>query len=252
MKPVKCPTCDLVWNIMDNAPAQFTCPRCLSLLNNPYTAQSAATSTPQGTTRPPPLPVMPLERQVTRDTHASKVGMWVVLAIALVGLGILFSAGMTGANWLAILFIGFLVIMVAAIVAVFVGYKYNASLPKPVQPVPAIDLRSGAYSGTSSVLDYQRPLQSPRKLSPSAFLGQTVGGIILGILGSVAFAFIFGNIGNGEAAGFAIFLAPALGIALLFLPRVRGLGLGLILALPAAFLLLLGFCAILMTGSRFH
>ena len=191
---------------------------------------------------------MPLERQVARDTQASKIGMWVVLGIALVGLGILFSAGMSGANWIAILFIGFIVIMVAAIIAIFVGYKYNASLPKPVQPVPAISLGAGNYSAPSSVLDYQRPMADPRKLSPQRFLGQTIGGIILGILGTIGFVFIVGNIGNGNAIGFAIFLAPGLGIALLFLPRVRGFGLGLLLALPAAFLLLLGFCAILMTN----
>src|SRR5690349_18929372 len=100
MKPVQCPTCDLQWNIPDDAPRIITCPRCLAALNNPYLAAEApsttqvpapsAVSTPS---RPPPLRVLPIETQVQRDSRVSAIGTIVIAVIILFGLLCMFAAG---------------------------------------------------------------------------------------------------------------------------------------------------------------
>ena len=58
---------------------------------------------------------------------------------------------------------------------------------------------------------------------------------------------------NGlSLAVLGILLPPAGGIALCFVPKARGLGVGLIIAIPVALLLLLGFCAVMMGSGSFH
>src|SRR5438094_5540182 len=88
MKPVRCPTCDLVWNIRDDAPRGITCPRCLAALNNPYASAESAPSVesaPSIGVKPPPMPVLPLEHQVKRDARVGAVGIVVVLLIVVFG-----------------------------------------------------------------------------------------------------------------------------------------------------------------------
>src|SRR5436190_21100158 len=97
MKPVRCPTCDLVWNVRDDAPRVITCPRCLAALNNPY-AIVASDASPRTGAKPPPVPVVPLEHQVRRDTRVGAVGIVVVLLIVVLGVLRLLAAGVNGAK----------------------------------------------------------------------------------------------------------------------------------------------------------
>src|SRR5207247_1323097 len=102
------------------------------------------------------------------------------------------------------------------------------------------------------VLNYRTPARDPRKLSPGAFFGQAIGGIILGIVGCGLLMGAFASIAHGALSMIGLVAPVAIGAVLCTKPGVRGLGVGLILALPVAFLLLLGFCAILIGGHGFH
>lgn len=83
----------------------------------------------------------------------------------------------------------------------------------------------------------------PKRLSGARFFSQAIGGIILGIL---IFAMLIGATRSGWAA---VSIPVGLGMGLCFIPRVRGLGLGLIIALPVGALIGFGICYITMSGK---
>jgi hypothetical protein len=244
MKPVQCPRCDLRWNIPDEAPRTITCPRCLAALNNPYIASAAPPAAATSGDKPPPLPirrVIPIDQQVHRDTKGSNAGLVVLVIIVAVGiLGLFISIGQ-GASVSVEGIIGLVAIAAAALIPLFVVAKKKAT---PVSALPAQDFRAPRQAG--GTLDYQRPLPDPRKLSPGAFFAQTIGGIIVGIVGGAVVAGLLSNIANGELMLLGVAAPIVVGAILCTRPRVRGLGIGMVLALPAAFLLLLGFCAIII------
>ena len=247
MKPGRCPTCDLVWNVRDDAPRVITCPRCLAALNNPYASTQPAPAPSTGA-KPPPLRVMPLEHQVKRDTRVGAVGIVVVLLIVVFGVLSLLAAGVSGAKEGTFLLIGVGITVAASVAGIIFALK-----SKRAPTVSAVGI-SGNVSSTSTgaVLDYSRPMRDPRSLSPGAFFGQTIGGIIVGVIVTVLLTIAFAQVGNGEPAILGLLIGPAIGIALCFVPRLRGFGVGLIVAIPAGFLLLLGFCAVLMGSGGFR
>jgi hypothetical protein len=241
MKPVKCPRCELRWNIDDYAPPVITCPRCLAALSNPFTE----TQFPGA--RPPPLPVLPIEHQIARDSRTNSVGLIVLSLIVALGIVVFFISLANGADvsWQGV--VGLIVLVAAALIPIVVIVRKKQTV---AAAVPTGDFPSQSQPG--GMLEYQRPLPDPRKLSPGAFFGQAIGGIILGILGAFFLTALFAQIANGQLSIIGIGSPIVVGAILCTRPRVRGLGVGLILALPAAFLLLLGFCAILIGSSGFH
>jgi len=252
MKPVRCPKCELAWNIPDDAPPVITCPRCLAALTNPYPSTDPRFATGS---KPPPMPgtgpmrVIPVESQAQTDYRVSNVGLFVVIAVILVGIVAFFAAvGMrAGVSVQAI--VGLVVIAAAALVPILlIARKKHATVPA----LSSQSFESNVQPG--GVLNYSAPMRDPRKLSGGAFFAQCIGGIILGIVGGAFLTGALASIADGSFAIFALGAPVVAGAVLCTRPRVRGLGVGLILALPAAFLLLLGFCAILIGGSgmNFH
>jgi hypothetical protein len=81
---VLCPACgDLVLHAAGR-PAVFTCPRCLSPLENPFSAASAVRR---------PLLVIPLEREVQRDQYASNGTIVATVVLLAVGIFAVLVAG---------------------------------------------------------------------------------------------------------------------------------------------------------------
>lgn len=256
MKPVRCPTCDLTWNIADDAPAIITCPRCLAALNNPYSTAPTSGPTlsvsPQPSpSRPPPLPVRELEHQVRRDVRASQGGLILIVVVVIGGMFTFFIAVAQGLGPGAWDVLALVVIAACAITPLWVASRNK---PATVQAIAMAGTapRSAPIVAPGDVVEYGRPARDPRKLSPGAFFAQVIGGIILGIVGGFLLAGLGSGLGLGQNTGLLIFAPAALGAFLCAKPRVRGLGVGLIVALPVAFLLFLGFCAILIGKGSFH
>src|SRR5438874_6296147 len=147
MKPIRCPTCDLVWNIRDDAPRVITCPRCLAALNNPYASSAPA---PLVGNRPPPLPVLPVEHQVKRDARVGAVGIVVVLLIVVFGVLSLLAAGVRGAKEGTFLLIGVLITVAASVAGIIFALK-----SKRAPTVAAVGVSANVSpSSKSGVLDY--------------------------------------------------------------------------------------------------
>ncbi|HEX3357837.1 MAG TPA: hypothetical protein VHS31_12775 [Tepidisphaeraceae bacterium] len=244
MKPVRCPNCQLRWNIRDDMPPFFTCPRCLTALRNPYPSAAFPNAAP------PPLPkrVIPVERQTHGDMRIAMIGLVIVVAAVGAGLISLLAAGVNGAGFGIFVVIG---LLVSAAACVGVAMYVRKSRPS-IAPTPAVVPTRGPVHAGLTPLEYERPQRDETKLSGGAFFGQAIGGIIAGIVITPVLAGLFGAVSNYNAAIIGILIAPAAGIALCFVPRVRGFGVGLIIALPVAFLLLLGFCAIILSGANWH
>jgi len=79
-----------------------------------------------------------------------------------------------------------------------------------------------------------------------------LAGAIVGLIAAVIVGIAGANIANGDAAILALAVGPVLGIGLCFVPKLRGLGVGLILSIPAGLLLLLGFCAVMAGSGAFR
>ena len=65
---ITCPRCGESLTLSENAPPLVTCPRCLAALVNPASPLSGVR----------PVPVIPLDRQVERDT---RIGTWVLISL---------------------------------------------------------------------------------------------------------------------------------------------------------------------------
>ena len=188
MNPLQCPTCDLRWNIPDNAGRIITCPRCLAALNNPY-SPGPQESRPVGT-KPPPLPVIPLEHQVDRDQRSGQIGLIVIAIVIIVGVILFITAIASGANTGISGIIGLIVVTSVALIPVILIYRKKQT---PTSAIPMTQFPPPLLPG--GVLNYSAPMRDPRKLSPSAFFAQTIGGIILGIAGGAAlFAALMGMV----------------------------------------------------------
>src|SRR5262245_19477352 len=74
MQPIRCPSCNLRWNIRDDAPSVITCPRCLAGIAKPQ--QTGVVAPAELEARP--VRVLPLEHEVVRDQRGSTIGMWLV------------------------------------------------------------------------------------------------------------------------------------------------------------------------------
>src|SRR5437773_6085380 len=116
----------------------------------------------------PPLPVLPLEHEVRRDTRASAAGIVAVLLIAGFGVLSMLGAGVNGAGFVT--FIILAAIVAALVTAVLIGLKFR----RPAAVSSAEQDVAGTFHA-GGILDYQRPLRDPRKLSPRAFFGQAIG-----------------------------------------------------------------------------
>ena len=81
---VQCPRCGRGMVISDRAPAQITCPSCLTRIDVATAIQ------------PPPVPmrVIPLEYEVARDIRKSRAGMIALGVIVSVGFVLMWLPGM--------------------------------------------------------------------------------------------------------------------------------------------------------------
>jgi hypothetical protein len=93
-------------------------------------------------------------------------------------------------------------------------------------------------------LDYQSPPQFPSGERPGSW-----GGFMLGLFGGLAVSLVYylslgTNVAqHSPAAPFgAVLLKITVGIALLFSPQWKRVGLGLICSIPLAILIFLGLC----------
>jgi hypothetical protein len=247
MKPVQCPSCSLRWNIPEHAHPVITCPRCLAPLINPY-----ASDEPTGA-KPPALPVrpvLPLENQIARDKATSNIGLIIVLIVISLGIVLMFVSIGRGASISVEGIIGLFVIAAAAAIPLVVVARKKPAQVSGLAPAAAVRTHGAIEPG--GVLNYQAPTKDPRTPRPGAIFAQAIGGIILGIVGCLLVTGALAQVANGAFAMLGIGAPVIAGIFLCTMPRVRGLGIGLILALPVAFLLLLGFCAIIIGSGGFH
>jgi hypothetical protein len=230
MPILTCPSCGTRLTVSPSAPRRLTCPRCLAPVENPAAGQRA------------PLPVIPLDEQVQRDTRISDAGVVVICVLVLVGVLTLLSAAFVPAESRPALrvMIGFMV------AGTIVGAWLVLWKPKQTQSRTDDTSYPPDDASASPILHYRRGGYEQPKLHPMRYLGQAIGGIILGIVTAVGLTVLFQN--TPLVAG-AIFAPAAVGIGLMFVPRVRGLAMGLILAVPVAGLLLVGLCFAALSGA---
>jgi hypothetical protein len=247
MNYAKCLRCGLVWLPPVNGPGNLTCPDCLATVLNPKLASGM---------QPPPIPVLPLEHEVKRDQMVGKAGVIVVMGVMFLGLLTLIFAGSQGAGAGGIIVIAMATVALAAIVVAAIGSNQTAPVstsarraippPLPIQ-VPSPQQFGAPVGSPGGMLDYQNPIYVQKKrLSGGQLFGQAIGGVIAGIV------VCFGLFALQVPPPIPLFVPIAVGIGLCFVPRVRGLGIGLILSLPVGALIGIGLCFVMLAGSNFH
>ena len=80
MIPVECPTCNLRWNVRDDTPSTFMCPRCLSNVHRPEAQTEAQPAEPIGI-RP-----ITLEYEARLDQRVGMGGLIFTALILVIGL----------------------------------------------------------------------------------------------------------------------------------------------------------------------
>lgn len=120
-------------------------------------------------------------------------------------------------------------------------------MSEPQEQPPHWDSASGKHDAPRQAdrrtLDYRSARDDKFVgLTGGQFFGQVIGGIVMGIAVCV-------GLFAGGAGVLAVGVPIAVGIALCFVPRVRGLGIGMCLALPLALLVVLGLC--FASGTKF-
>src|SRR5690349_15750204 len=101
-------------------------------------------------------------------------------------------------------------------------------------------------------LDYREPQPPPGRFGPR---GMYVLGLCTGLGFSLIYYILLGfNVTGHTPVGplGAVFLKLAIGIGLLFVPRWKAFGLGLITSVPIAVLIFLGLCFALVAGVSLH
>lgn len=148
---ITCPRCGLSLSVSDRAPRYISCPRCLAPLQNP---SSIARGTPVVATVP--VPVLPLDERVQRDT---RVGKWLLVALmGLLGVAALMTIGYgdTRAAFFVLLLIGGLATLVFFVTGMRPAPpKATAPSSDLPPPLPTADGRSvleyGGHTGRRPV-----------------------------------------------------------------------------------------------------
>ena len=159
-----CPRCGQSLTVSAQAPPRVSCPRCLAALVNPASPASGV---------PRPVPVLPLDRQIERDT---RLGGWLfagTLALMSVAAFFTFVMGNGRDGWFVLLLIGGL-----ATVVYFVGTARADAAPAPArEPPPMPDTSPGStpppMPGDAGVLEYGGP---QRVYRPAATAGAVAAG----------------------------------------------------------------------------
>ena len=193
-----CPGCQQRLIIRDDSPPTVTCPECLALIRNPATSppseSMASSEVPAPPVRAAPLPVIPLDQEVSEDFQGTLRNL-VVLSIVLMAGGILstvtLDAGIVGSALIAL----------GVVLLIVLSATFHRRRPRPAPTAPAQDRdpRAGPY------LEYQSNLDRPRmRMWP--FVGGFFGGLALCAL---AMGLMIGSVDmvdqpSGRPARFAI------------------------------------------------
>ena len=251
-----CPRCEQQLSVVEGAPPRLTCPRCLALLVNPAVGPSDTGTAPPAVRRPP-LPVIPLDRQVRRDSRATDIAVLVTSGLVVAGfvlVGTDFQLGTVG--------ILLLILLLAAvgIGVLVIGTRGGPNPAAPPLPFPPPGMfPGGGWSPTGTgqrVLDYGwaggRPIREP-----VAGWAVTVG--LLGALGVCAAGFILlaATVEAQPREAHAVYLGVVIvaviatvvaGVLLTRRPGWRGFGLGVTIGLGLG-LAALGPCALCYTQT---
>ena len=176
---VICPGCGQWLTVSAQAPPRVSCPRCLAALVNPASPQSGL---------PPPLPVLPLDRQVERD---ARIGRWLTFGIlGLLGFAavLTFAGGNASSGFFVLLLVGGLATVLYFLGATASERPRAAREPPPVPAPAALPRDDRAASG---VLEYGTP-RPPRRPA-------TAGAVTAGFFSAVGVC----------AAGFVVLLLSA-------------------------------------------
>jgi len=227
VKSINCPHCEGTWEIADDAPAPRTCPLCLLAMTRPAQPHSAL------------LRVLPLDEQVAADQKVGRGALIVLLVAIGTGLFLLFYEGVTGAREQTILLLGTLLVVVGGVFSAMVAVG-SKSQPEPIvewkplqeEPVAPVEQEPGGHP----VLYYRAASTRGNDAGAGEMVAQAVGGAIAGIIGMFMLA------SSGTPMSFVV-IVPCVGFALVFSRKVRGLGIGLILAIPIVMLIIMGLCS---------
>ncbi len=123
-----CPRCGRRLTVSANAPRLITCPNCLGRIENPGPPPEMEPIASQ-----PPLPVMPLEHEASRDAAAANAGVILIGAVLVLGvLMALFSITPSARGYAgSFLLVGIVLAMMIAVATVIaagrrVGQKYTS------------------------------------------------------------------------------------------------------------------------------
>lgn len=239
---VACPSCGTRITVSGNAPPRLRCPRCFGVVERPEAHEAIGG---QGVPPPIPVPVIPLDRQVSSDSSVSRsvlivVGLLIVVGFALVCV----TTGVRGAG-------GFLVLSV--VVAGVLAYLLTSAIRIGSGSAGEPASRYTVAARPGEALAYWAPA------SPGGGGGDILGGA-LGCLASVVYGCggLWGiaqvtqgfSGGNQSALILTIMLLVGLPVAFLYLSfrwGFRGFAIGFIGGVLMA-VLALGFCFMIVAG----
>lgn len=239
-----CPKCGQALTVSEHAPPRVSCPRCLAALVNPASPASGV---------PRPVPVLPLDRQVERDTS---LGGWLfagTLALMSVAAFFTFLMGSGRDGWFVLLLMAGLAMVVYFLAAARANAAPAAAAREP-PPVPDTSPASTPppMPGDAGVLEYGVPQRAYR---PAATAGAVAAGFFSAIGVCAAGFLILGftsDLGGSRRTGpnyNALILAGVVIAVIAFIVlavrvsgRWRGFGPGSIAGLSLG-LMALGPCA---------
>ena len=208
---ITCPRCGRQLTVTENAPAQVTCPVCLAALVNPASPLSGV---------PRPVPVIPLDRQVARDTRWVTWLVFILLALLAFVAIVTISRGNARGGTNMILMVGGLATFVYFFGAIRADTKPPpaATPQRAAPPVPA-------EPGGPAVLEYGVPRRPAR---PAVTVGAVTGGFFSAI-GVCALGFFIlattvsaGSRGSGQH-GQVQYLSLVAAMVLIYVVMVPGI-----------------------------
>jgi len=232
---IVCPTCGTRITVSGNAPPRLRCPKCFGVVERPEAREAQV-----------PVPVIPLDRQVTSDSTAVRTMLIVAAIFIVLGLAfVLIANGVRGSG-------GFLVL--SLVIAGVLGYLLTTSAASPrgagLVATPSI-AGTGMAGGT---LTYWTPTKG------SFEEGQYQLSAALGCVAAAAFGFVgfWGVVlaiaqfsqGNRSGGILIALLLAAIPIALIYFSfrrGYRGFAIGFLSGILMA-VLALGFCFVLIAG----